>query len=264
MAFWQLVSTLWLPESALREFEVTRIRKVKQILKKTVHKAGFDLHRVTTNSDFRLSKALAHFEIDMVFDIGANTGQFATALNSFGYQGHIVCFEPLSDAYRDLVKHTSHKPALTIHQRTAIGDFDGEIEINIAGNSASSSILPMLDIHAEADKKSAYIDVEKVPIACLDSIAPDYLSPLSRLFIKIDTQGFEWQVLNGAKETLKKAQGVLCELSFIPLYEGQHLWLEIIQRLELEGFTLWSMQSGFTDHQNGRTLQMDAVFFRAE
>ena len=243
---------------------MTRVRKFKRVIKNTVHKVGLDLHRITTNSDFCLSKALAHFEIDTVFDIGANTGQFATALNSFGYQGHIVCFEPLSDAYQDLVRQTSHQPALTIHQRTAIGDFDGEIEINIAGNSASSSILPMLDTHTEADNRSAYIDVEKVPITCLDSIAPDYLSPLSRLFIKIDTQGFEWQVLNGAKETLKKAQGVLCEVSFLPLYKGQHLWLDIIQRLELEGFTLWSMQPGFTDPRNGRTLQMDAVFFRLE
>jgi hypothetical protein len=57
-------------------------------------------------------------------------------------------------------------------------------------------------------------------------------------------------------------RGVLCELSLIHLYEGQHLWEEIIGRLIQEGFTLWALQQGFIDSRNGRTLQMDAIFFR--
>jgi hypothetical protein len=56
--------------------------------------------------------------------------------------------------------------------------------------------------------------------------------------------------------------GLLCELSLVPLYDGQRLWLEIIRRLEDEGFTLWSIHRGFTDPRDGRTLQVDALFFR--
>lgn len=120
----------------------------------------------------------------------------------------------------------------------------------------------MLEAHATAAVKSAYISTEKVAIARLDSIASNYLSGKENYFIKIDTQGFEWQVLDGARETLANAQGVLCELSLVPLYEGQRLWLEMIERLNSQGFSLWAIQKGFTDPRDGRTLQVDAIFFR--
>ncbi|MEL7508631.1 MAG: FkbM family methyltransferase [Cyanobacteria bacterium J06554_1] len=236
--------------------------KFKQAVKKTFHNVGLDLHRVNANADLQLSKALTHFNIDIVFDVGANRGQFASSLYSFGYQGHIVCFEPLSDAYQALIKAALQNPHWKIHQRSAIGDFDGEVDINVASNSASSSVLPMLELHTRAEAKSAYVGTEKVPIARLDSIASDYLSPDNRLFIKIDTQGFESQVLDGANDTLKKAKGLLCELSIVPLYEGQRLWLDMMQRIESEGFTLWAIHPGFVDPRNGRTLQVDAIFFR--
>ena len=122
----------------------------------------------------------------------------------------------------------------------------------------------MTEAHSSAACDSAYIGSEKVPIARLDSVVSDYISPSDRFFIKIDTQGFEWQVLEGASETLKKAQGVLCEMSLVPLYEGQKLWLEMLNRFETEGFTLWAIQRGFTDPRDGRSLQVNAIFFRTE
>ena len=237
--------------------------KIKQTVKKSFHKVGLDVRQVTSNPSLRLLKALEHFKINVVFDIGSNKGQFASEICSFGYQGQIICFEPLSDAYQDLLRKASQKPNWKVHQRCAVGNFDGEIEINIAGNSASSSVLPMLELHTAAETKSAYVGAEKVSIVRLDSIASNYLSSNSQLFIKIDTQGFEWQVLDGARETLKKATGLLCELSFVPLYEGQHLWLDVLHRLEKEGFMLWAIQPGFVDPRNGHTLQADAIFFRA-
>jgi predicted amino acid racemase len=69
-------------------------------------------------------------------------------------------------------------------------------------------------------------------------------------------------VLDGAAETLKRAHGVLLELSLVPLYEGQTLWLEMIQRMADQGFTLWSIQKGFTDPRTGRSLQVDGIFLR--
>lgn len=151
-----------------------------------------------------------------------------------------------------------------VHPRSAIGDYDGDVEINISGNSVSSSVLPMTEAHSSAAENSAYISSEKVPIARLDSVVSEYISPKSRTFIKIDTQGFEWQVLDGASETLKNAQGVLCEMSLVPLYEGQHLWMDMLKRLENEGFTLWAIQRGFTDPRDGRSLQVNAIFYRTD
>lgn len=238
--------------------------KLKKLIKGGLHKTGFDLHRLTPNSNpaFQLLKGMERFGVDLVFDVGANTGQFASELRSIGFKGQIVSFEPLPEAYQTLTATAACDPGWTVHRRAAIGDFDGEIEINIAGNSVSSSVLPMLDSHSSAAEGSAYIGSERVPIYRLDSVARTYIRDSSRYFVKIDTQGFEWQVLDGGRETLRQAQGVLCELSLVPLYEGQRLWMDVLHRLEAEGFTLWSIQKGFTDPRDGRTLQIDAIFFR--
>ena len=237
---------------------------LKYLLKRIIQKTGYDLRRLNPRStpSFQLFKALERFGINLVFDVGANKGQFAQDLYSVGYKGELASFEPLAEAYAELMKNTNEQANWRVHERGAIGDFDGEIEINVAGNSVSSSVLPMMEAHASASVKSAYVGSEKVSIFRLDSVTPGYMSATSRAFLKIDTQGFEWQVLDGASETLASAQGILCELSLVPLYEGQRLWLDMIKRIEHEGFTLWALQPGFTDPRDGRTLQADAIFFR--
>ena len=235
-----------------------------EVLKKVIQSLGFELRRLSpgTNPGFQLLKGLQRFEVDIVFDIGANTGQFASELRSVGYKGRIISFEPLSDAYQTLITAAAHDRGWTVHPRGAIGDFDGEIDINVAGNSVSSSVLPMLNSHSAAAVDSAYIGSERAPIYRLDSVASDYVQDSANYFIKVDTQGFEWQVLDGAREMLKQARGVMCELSLVPLYEGQRLWKDMLHRLEAEGFTLWSIQKGFTDPQDGRALQSDVILFR--
>ena len=236
----------------------------KNIIRKIFHSLGLDLERLSpaTNSSAQLLAVLNHVQADMVFDIGANIGQFAQELRFIGFSGEIVSFEPLSSAHAILSNAAQANAKWKIHPRVAVGDRDGEIEINVAGNSVSSSVLPMLDEHSYAAVGSAYVASERTPLIRLDTVAGHYLSADSRPFIKIDTQGFEWQVLDGATKTLKRAQGVLLELSLVPLYEGQRLWREIIERMENEGFTLWAIQKGFTDPRTGRSLQVDAIFLR--
>jgi len=225
---------------------------------------GLDIHRFNPHSsaDAQLLAAMDHANIDLIFDVGANTGQFALGIRTAGFRGDVVSFEPLSSARTELTEHSKRDRKWIAHDQCAIGDHDGEIEINIAGNSVSSSVLPMLESHSSAAAGSAYVGSERVPIMRLDSIADRYLNPNSRLFVKIDTQGYEWQVLDGGSKTLNRAKGVLCEISLVPLYEGQKVWLDVIGRLEAEGFLLWALQKGFIDHRTGRSLQMDAIFLR--
>lgn len=239
-------------------------RSTKRLIQSGIRRMGYHLGRITPSNCpvTQLLKGLEHFGVDLVFDVGANRGQFAAALLSTGFKGRIVSFEPLMDAHQALVRAASACDRWIAHPRMAIGDSDGELEFNVAGNSVSSSALPMLDSHIAAASGSGYVNKIKVPVGRLDSVATSYRQNHSSFLIKIDTQGFESQVLNGAPETLAQATGVLCELSLVPLYEGQLLWLDLIARLTAEGFTLWSLQNGFTDHRNGRTLQVNATFFR--
>ena len=237
---------------------------IKKLIRKVAHNFGVEISRFrpSTSHGAQLVKALEVGTIDMVFDIGANEGQFSKEIREYGYAGKIVSFEPLSSARKKLLALASVDSNWQVHDRSAIGDHDGDIEINIAGNSVSSSVLPMLESHSSAAVGSAYVSSERVPIVRLDSVAPQHLQPNSNLFIKIDTQGFEWQVLDGASETLKLAKGLLCELSLVPLYDKQRLWRDIIERLEAEGFVLWALQKGFTDPRTGQSLQMDGIFLR--
>ena len=237
----------------------------KRLVRSLFLRAGLDIHRLTPASDpyAQIHAAIAANAIDMVFDVGANTGQFASALRAIGYSRRIVSFEPLSTAHARLAEAAKGEPLWTVHPQCAVGDRDGETEINVAGNSVSSSVLPMTDKHAAAAPGSAYVGRERVPMVRLDSVAAAYLRDAGRPFLKIDTQGFEWQVLDGACETLPRVRGILCEMSLVPLYSGQRLWRETLAKIEGAGFSLWALQTGFTDPHDGRTLQMDGIFFRA-
>lgn len=238
--------------------------KLKPTIKSAFRKFGFDIHRFcpSTSPSAQVFFSLQRFEIDLILDVGANQGQFASEMRSAGYMKKIISFEPLSAAHGVLLQTSRGDSNWDVFSRCALGNHNGEIEINIAGNSVSSSILPMLKTHLRSAPESAYQEKEMTPIKTLDSIAERYLCHSRAPFLKIDTQGFEWQVLEGAQYTLPHVKGLLLELSLVPLYEGQHLWQEVISRVEAEGFALWALQPAFTDSSDGRALQMDGLFYR--
>lgn len=236
----------------------------KQKIRKLLHGLGIDVSRFHPASSplARLMVALETFDIDMVIDIGANEGQFSKGLRAGGYTRQIVSFEPLSSAHARLLKASRHDSGWLVHSRCALGDRQGEIELNIAGNSVSSSILPMLSAHSSAAPGSAYLGHESALLTTIDVAVLPYLENVHAPLLKIDTQGYEWHVLNGAVATLPKVKGVLMELSVVSLYEGQHLWRECMDRLQAEGFVLWSLEPAFIDPVSARTLQWDGLFFR--
>lgn len=240
------------------------MKNAKNAIKKMFRNCGLEIHGFTPGASptAQLISSLRKFNIDLVLDVGANQGQFASEIRSGGYSGNIISFEPLSTVHVALKQASEGDAKWNVHPRCALGDHNGEVEINIAGNSASSSLLPMLESHLSAAPHTVYVGKELVPLLTLDSVVPNYIAKSKNPFLKIDTQGFEWAVLDGAENVLPYMRGILLELSLIPLYKGQRLWQEMIGRLEQEGFTLWALQPGFTDPFNGRTLQVDGIFYR--
>ncbi len=240
------------------------IEYVKRAIEQLFRSIGLELSRITVASNFNagLVAAFNRFEIDTVLDVGANSGQFSTMLRQAGFKGDIISFEPLSEAYAKLIDNSKKDPKWKVCQRGALGDYDGETTINISGNSVSSSILDIKKMHTNAAKESSYVGSETINVYKLDSLADKYISKEKNIFLKIDTQGFESQVLDGAVKTLPMIQGVLLETSLVELYAGQSLWKDMIERLENEGFTVWTIDRGFTDPRDGRTLQCDIAFFK--
>lgn len=199
---------------------------------------------------------------DVVLDIGANVGQYAMELRAAGYRNRIVSFEPLAAAHARLVVRSSRDPQWQIAPRMAIGDRDSEARINVAGNSFSSSLLPMHDLHRQAAPDAAYVDRETVPVRRLDSVAPQLMRAGERCLIKMDVQGYEQQVLDGAPACLATAFALQFETSLTPLYEGEAKLSTMLNKAAAAGFELWSVSPGFTDPRTGRQLQVDCLFVR--
>lgn len=234
------------------------------ILKSILDKAGFEIHRFPHRSNpyFQLLKGLEYFNVNQILDVGANTGQFSLNIFKVGYTGKIISYEPLESAHKQLLKNSESFNNWVIHPRCAIGDYDGSIVINESKNSVSSSILTVLDTHIKAAPNSKFIGEATISINKLNTAADSYVDDSKITFLKMDVQGYEWNILNGANKILPRIKGILCEISLIPLYKDQRLWLDVIKRIEYEGFELWNIQPGFTDVEKGRTLQVDATFFK--
>ena len=237
---------------------------LKESVRRSLRQLGWDVKRFSPlNSEWaRLVQLLEMHSIDVVFDVGANTGQFARNLLDSSFRGRIISFEPLSSAHDELQRRARGETNWTIAPRAAIGDHDGTVTVHVAQNSVSSSILPILETHLNAEPTSQYVASEEVALRQLDSIAAEYTKNGDRVFLKLDVQGFEYQVLEGATGLLGKVGGIQMELSLVSLYAGDHLLVPMIQEMESRGFGLWSLNPGFVEPSTGRLLQVDGIFFR--
>lgn len=214
--------------------------------------------------DPKLPGFLQRFGVDLFLDVGANTGECAKELLAGGYAGRILSFEPLSEAHAQLLVASTQNPLWLVADRCALGAERGEQTLHIAGNLQSSSLLDMRPAHLEAAPHSRYVGSETVPVFTLDEVAAGEVSAASAPFLKIDVQGFENRVLEGAKAILPKLVGLQLELSLVPLYDGEPLFDSLLSQVMSLGFELWWVRPGFSDPGTGRALQMDAIFFRRE
>jgi FkbM family methyltransferase len=239
---------------------------IKRFVRNCTRRAGWDIKRFDPRSSkgSQLVRQLFVHQVDVVFDVGANTGQFATMLRDAGFPGQIVSFEPSTVAHSTLSKRAQRDANWVIAPRMALGDHDGLITLNLAGNSASSSVLPMLPSHVSAAPESRYIGSETADLRTLDSVSPDFASNTDRIFLKLDVQGFEYNVLQGAARFLRRVAGIQIELSLVPLYDGERLFHSMLHDLEECGYEMWSLIPGLVDLDTGRLLQLDAIFFRKE
>lgn len=239
---------------------MNRFSQVLARVRPAVQRHGWDVVRYP-GSDFAYmrSRFLERSGVDLVIDVGANTGQYGRLIRDHGYRASILSFEPMSHEFVELSMHAAKDDAWTAH-RLALGSDNDELPINIAGNSISSSLLPMLPRHVDFASHSAYVDVESVAVRRLDEVARDRVASARAPYLKIDTQGFEIPVLEGASESLPRMAGVELEMSLVPLYEGQGLLEDVLERMRGAGFVLHALSPGLVDSDTGETLQVDGIF----
>ncbi len=227
---------------------------------------GLDVLRANhlTIAELRLVHFLGRRNIRLVLDVGANTGQFAAALFNDGYVGRVISFEPIPDAHRQLVAAARGQPNWIIAPPLALGALSGSASFHIAGNSVSSSLLVMTNAHLAAVPASRQVDTIEVQVRRPDEVLEDLGVPDKRLFLKLDTQGTEHEVLKGASRTLKHVVGLRIELSLLELYQGQARFDELDVHIRRLGFELWDLIPGFRDPRTARLWQFDGIYFRPE
>ena len=236
----------------------------KKILNKCLSIFNLKLVKIVDqfNNSYRLTLSLREKNINYILDVGANEGQFVKELRFYGYKDKVVSFEPLLEAHKKLTEISKNDNDWEIFRPLALGNKNTKNIINISKNSVSSSILNMSEEHIANAPESRFIGKQSIEEIKLDDIFNELKIENKNLFLKIDTQGYEFQVLEGVQKNLYLFKGILVEVSLLELYEGQKPWLEIINLIQSHGFKLWSVDRGFTNKKNGQTLQMDLCFFK--
>lgn len=209
--------------------------KIRDGVKSLARAVGYDIRRIDSHFPKRPSDFIRSRNIDLVVDVGANVGQYASRLRSDGYAGWIVSVEPVSIAYTALAARAAGD-ARWKTMNLAFGEKEGLAEINVSEASVFSSIRHQLPAAAAFNSEARVICRESVRVARLDEIFPEL--PKGRAFLKIDTQGYEQQVLMGASECLSQILGVQMELPIVHLYEGTWQFHEAIAYMCERGFEI--------------------------
>lgn len=200
--------------------------------------------------------------VTVLLDVGANTGQYAGWLRKAGWTGRIVSFEPLTDAHRTLTRKAAKDPHWTIAPRAALGAAAGEAALNISAERDMSSLRPFDEAFLASSPTSAIEATELVPVIPLADVIADHARVGDVIFLKIDTQGYEAEVLEGAVPVMDRIAGLQVEMSFVRLYVGEEMFRSLLARIEALGFSPHLLIPGYFSKNLGRMLQFDGVFFR--
>jgi FkbM family methyltransferase len=232
--------------------------RAKLLVRGALHRADLDLSRHPYTG--RLVRSLDTLGIDTILDIGANVGQYGLMTRRAGFGGRIISCEPLTGAFGELSKRAArHEGWLPVH--AAVGSEPGTTTINVSANSFSSSVLDMTEAHLSGAPGSGYISSETVELTTVRDLVAAHSVVPSRTLLKIDTQGYEGEVLAGAGDLIDEFGAVQLELSFVELYAGQRLFDDLYALMREHGLHLHIIEPGFSG-PDGRMLQCDGLFVR--
>ena len=217
--------------------------KIKNIISHLLNKMGFILVSTWGVNDLlptrRLQKIVKEYKIDCIVDVGANVGQYADFLrNKVGYNGLIISFEPDPDNLK-LLKEGSKGDSRWLIQDFALGKENTTLELNVMENSTFNSFLS--PDHSETNRfenENAVKSTLLVKVKRLDEILLRLKNEqnFERVFLKLDTQGFDLDVFEGASGVLGMIVGVQTEVSFIPIYKNIPSFEQSISVFRSKGF----------------------------
>ncbi|MFW9930727.1 MAG: FkbM family methyltransferase [Candidatus Thorarchaeota archaeon] len=195
-----------------------------------------------------------------IIDVGANRGIFSKTANYLFKGTKIIAFEPLKECYDELKKLNKSIPFFECYNY-AIGNKKEKGQIFKSSFDYSSSLLEMANLHKEAFPVSETISVEDIEIITLDEAFLNK-SLIKPVLIKIDVQGYENFVIEGAAKTLEKTDIIICELSFHKMYNNQVLFDDINDQLKKLNFRFLGPLNELKHPKLFAILQMDGLFVK--
>jgi FkbM family methyltransferase len=209
-----------------------------------------------------LRRFLTAFAVDCVFDVGANRGQYATMLRKdAGFSGTILSFEPNPDIFAQLCRRAASDAKWHVFN-VALSDFDGTASFNImAADQFSSLKKPAQEQDAIFADRNRVTRTVEMQCRRIDGLLPELREAYSfaRPFLKMDTQGHDLSVCNGAAQALQEMAGVQTELGVRPIYEGGTGYRAMIDWLRDRNF----LPSAFFANNKGHfplLVEMDGIF----
>jgi FkbM family methyltransferase len=219
---------------------------MRAAVKRLVRAFGFDVVRLPAagTMEHYLGRLLREVRPDCVVDVGARIGDYGALCRRLGFGGRIVSIEPAPSSYAALAERARRDPGwTTIH--AAAGGANERRTLNVTSFSALSSFLEPSDYGAELfGERARIVGREEVELDRLDEL----VAPKSgrRLFLKVDTQGWDLEVLRGATGILPEVEALHIELAVRPVYRGAVTYLDALGELETLGFELAGLFNGIS------------------
>lgn len=239
---------------------------LKRAIQKAARAVGLHVGRYppVDSLAYHLQTLLRELAIDLVLDVGAHEGEFAGFLRDLGYDGDIVSFEPVAASFEALSRARAGDKRWQ-GMNLALGAADSVLEMNIYSGSVFNSFLKPTDTGTDRFRDiTQLVRVDKVPVRRLDAVLDELLAtrPAARIFLKMDTQGYDLQVVRGAGTRLPAIRALQTELAARPTYEGMPTLPEALTELGSHGFELTGMFPVARELDHLRVIEFDCVMCR--
>lgn len=246
--------------------ERARVPAFNRLLQRAARVVGLHVGRYppVDSLAYHIKTLLRELAIDCVLDVGAHMGEYAGFLRDLEYTGRIVSFEPVRTSFEILTKARASDKRWSGHN-VALGAQGGELEMNIYRGSVFNSFLkPAENGSTRFGAATQVVGVENVPVRRLESVIDEILAaqPNTRLFLKMDTQGYDLQVVRGAGQRLASIRALQTELAARSTYAGMPRLPEALGELEGLGFELTGMFPVAREMDHLRLIELDCIMCR--
>lgn len=241
-------------------------RELKRFVKGCARSLGYDIVRFPPDDETlgdHLMALFAALEIDCVLDVGGHEGSYGRLLRESGYSGGIVSFEPVTANLAVLRTQSGADPHWHVSP-IALGIADEMRTMNVTRETSLSSFLkPSAYGRGQFKDASIVEQTERVAVRPLDDVYDQELGRAggSRVFLKIDAQGWELEILRGAGGSLGRVLALQTAIELQRLNDGTPELCEVFGAIGKLGFEATGVFPVRRD-ANMRVVSFDCVFRR--